>query len=509
MSASRIWLSVRVVCLLSMAWNVATAGDGKDVSLDITLDRAVEIALRQNPDILLAIEEIRRTRGLVVEVRSQALPNIGLTSGYNQTDPALNDSVTGGIASTTVSTVNSVGNPVIVEQSSVGFGNFDTQDKSWQVSIEAEQIIYSGGQVRAALNIAKFTEDSSYYMLRDTIERVIADVKKQFYDVLVNRSLIAVQEESIELLEQELKDQQERFAAGTVPRFNVLRAEVELANAQPLLISATNDTEIANLRLARTLGIEYSRTAAGVPPVNAIGELVVVPRKIDLAEAIYTAKERRAFLKLQRQQILIEAEQIKLELSGYKPKLNVNGGYQLQNSRFSDDLGETVNGWFFGITGTWDIFDGLETAGKVQQAKARLKSAKITYEDSVLQVEFEVQEAYAKLQEALELLKGRKKNIEQALESVRLARERFQAGAGTQLDLLDARVALTRARVTELEARYDYNVALAEFDRVTGTDTKFSEEFEDPLSKRGERIKWQKIGRQKLPKDVEATATRE
>lgn len=504
MNAFRARLAISVLVLLATGWPGALGAERK--TLDLTLDQAVQIALRQNPEILKAIEEIRRIRGLVVEVRAMALPNVGLSSRYNQTDPNLIDSPTGDVGSTTFSTVDAAGNPVAVEQNVGGFGAFTTQDKSWQISIEAKQVIYSGGQVKAALKIARFQQDSGYYSLRDTIERVVSEVRIQFYDVLVNRSLIAVQEESIELLEQELTDQQERFAAGTVPRFNVLRAEVELANAKPLLIRATNNTKIANLRLARTLGIEYKRTPAGVPPVNAVGELMVVPRDIDLAEAIYTAKERRAFLKVQRQQILIEVEQIKLEMAGYKPRLDFSGGYQVQNSQFSDDIGETVNGWFFGVTGSWDIFDGLETAGKVDQARARLKTAKITYEDSVLQVEFEVQEAYARLEEAIELLKGRKKNIDQALESVRLARERFQAGAGTQLDLLDARVALTRARVTELEARFDYNVALAKFDRVTGMDTKFSEEFEDPLSKRGERIKWQKFGKGKLPRDMEEAA---
>ncbi len=483
--------------------------------IELTLDRAIHIALTQNPVILKAIEEIRRTRGLVVEVRAQALPQVGLSASYNQTDPRL---IEGGINDSGAAT------EIVVEESTVqgdsgsigapgnasasptnSFSAFPVQNKSWQVAIEARQLIYSGGQVRAALNIARFTQDSSYYSLRDIIEQTINDVKKQYFTVLVNRALISVQEESVELLERELRDQQQRFDAGTVPRFNVLRAEVELANVQPALIRAKNETLVAQLRLARTLGIEYSRTSAGVPPVVATGELKTIPRQIDLAEAIDLAKERRAFLKAQRQQILIELEQIKVALAGYRPRLNLSGGYQLANSQLSDDLGETVNGWFFGVTGSWDIFDGLETSGKVAQAKARLESAKITYEDSVLQVELEVEEAYAKVQEARELLVGRAKNIEQARESLRLASERFQAGAATQLDLLDARVALTRAQVTELQARFDYNVALAEFDRVTGADARFSENFSDPLSRGGQSIQWDKIDNAMGPRVRRAT----
>jgi outer membrane protein TolC len=202
-----------------------------------------------------------------------------------------------------------------------------------------------------------------------------------------------------------------------------------------------------------------------------------------LQNALQLAKERRPFLKVQRQSILIETEQIKIALAGYKPRLDANGGYEVRSSRLSDDLSDTVNGWFFGFTGSWDLFDGLETYGRTKQARARLASAKINYDDSVQQVELEVQQAYAQLQQARETIQSQQKNVESALEALRLANERLSAGAGTQLDVLDARVALTRARTTELQARADYNTALAEFDRVTATDTIYDDAFADPLAR--------------------------
>ena len=143
-----------------------------------------------------------------------------------------------------------------------------------------------------------------------------------------------------------------------------------------------------------------------------------------------------------------------------------------------------MDGWFFGVTGSWDIFDGLETAGKVQQARAQLEFAKINYDDSVQKVELEVQQSYANLQAARETIRSQQKNVEQALEALRLASERLLAGAGTQLDVLDARVALTKARTSEIQARATYNQELSEFDRVTATETLYSETFEDPLTKR-------------------------
>jgi outer membrane protein TolC len=473
----------------------------------LTLDEAVQIALRQNPDILRAIQEIERTRGVVIEVRAQALPQVGLRANYSQQDRRL----LGGRGASDSGAQNFQGGTGIEGDGAVpsdgaetpdqgegtqnggsfvtaGQGGGGIQNKSWRVAIEARQVIYSGGQVAAAQRIAKFTEDASYYSLRDIIDRVISDVRKQFYAVLLNRALITVQEESIRLLEDELQNQQSRFEAGTVPRFNVLRAEVELANARPELIRARNNYFVSQLQLAKTLGINTDLATPANPPVNAVGSLNVDERPIPLEIALAEAKANRAFLKVQRQNILIEAQRIKVALAGYKPRVDASGGYQVRNNSASTDLGDTVEGWFFGIDGSWDIFDGFETHGQVKQARARLESARIAYDDSVRQVDLEVQQSYARIREARELIQSQAKNVESALEALRLARERLGAGAGTQLDVLDARVALTRARTTELQARHDYKVAMAEFDRATGLDTRYTEMFDDPLTRKKKSV---------------------
>jgi outer membrane protein TolC len=447
----------------------------------LTLEEAVQLALRQNPDVRRAKQEIERTRGVVIEVRAQALPLVAATSSYTQQDRNLLES---GGQSSSASGVTGENGQIV--QSSSGGSSSGAHDKSWRVAIEAKQVLYAGGQVRAALNIAKLTQESSFYTLRDTLDRVITQVRQQFYAVLLNRSLIVVQEESIKLLESQLADQRSRFDAGTVPRFNVLRAEVELANVVPELIRARNNLLIAQLQLAKTLALEPAGSPE-VAPVNARGELRGDGMPLALGQALAQAKARRASLKVQRQNLLLEAEQIKVALAGYKPRVSANAGYELQNSRLSQDLDETVNGWFFGFQGSWNIFDGLETHGKVIQAKARLESARVNYLDSVQQVELEVQQAFAKVNEARQLIASQGKTIEQAQEALRLAQERLDAGAGTQLEVLDARTALTRSQVTELQARYDYNFAKAEYDRATASDTQYQETFDDPLVRKGKR----------------------
>jgi outer membrane protein TolC len=479
----------------------ANAGDPparSAVAGDLTLDAAVQLALKQNPAIRKATQQIELTRGQVIEVRAQALPHISVTGDYNQQDPQLLERASSGGSSgvsasqfTGVTGVSSGAARQIadavnasLQSSNASFNQSSGSggDKSWRVNVQATQVLYAGGQVRAAVKIAKFTEDSSYFSLRDTVDQTIDNVRQQFYTVLLNRALIKVQEESVRLLADQLKDQQNRFDAGTVPRFNVLQAEVALANQQPVLIGARNNYLISEIQLAKTLGLEPG--PQGRPTFNAVGELEVHERPVGLKNAIELGIERRPFLKVQRLAILIQKEQIKVALAGYKPQLNANVGYQLRNSSLSNQLDDVVDGWFFGVTGQWNIFDGLATYGRVKQSKASLESAKINYDDSVQQVQLEVQQAYANLQTARETIRSQQKTVEQALEALRLASERFSAGAGTQLDVLNAQVQLTTARSTELQSRASYNNALAEFDRVTATDTIYAETFEDPVTRR-------------------------
>ena len=133
---------------------------------------------------------------------------------------------------------------------------------------------------------------------------------------------------------------------------------------------------------------------------------------------------------------------------------------------------------------TWNIFDGGLTYGNVRQARAQLLQAAVTYEDTRRSIGLAVQDALSRLRQSLELVNSQRENVGKAEESVRLSRARLSAGAGTQLDVLNAQVALSQAQVTELQARYSYVVALGDLRRVTGTSTVYVDNFTDPVLRR-------------------------
>jgi len=134
-------------------------------------------------------------------------------------------------------------------------------------------------------------------------------------------------------------------------------------------------------------------------------------------------------------------------------------------------------GWIAQVQGSMPIWDSGQIAGQVIQQRALLSEAQITYDDDVRQVELEVQTAYSNLQQNRELLKSQEKNVEQAEEALRLAKARLDAGAGVQLDVLNAQVQLLTAQSTQLQALFGYNSSLAEFDRATGAQSTYSESF--------------------------------
>ena len=446
--------------------------DAQRTTRDLTLDGAVQIALRQNPAILAAQQEIKRTRGVVLEVQAQALPHLTVDNTFTQQEKNVLLAAAGipdqGTASTGASTGASSSAP-------------NPMTQSWDVTVTASQLIYSGGQVMAAIHIAKYTQDATIYSLRDIIDTTIANVRSQFYAVLLDRAIIKVQEENINLLESQLKDQQNRFEAGTVPRFNVLQAEVALANARPQLIQARNDYNIAELNLARTLGINKTDLGSEMPPINPVGVLATEERPEARGVAIELARERRPFLKEQREQILIQVENIKVALAGYQPRLTADAGYEVRNNSASKSLDKVVNGWFFGFTGSWNIFDGGATYGRTKQAKSQLEEAKVNYDDAVRQVDVEVQQALDQVRESEDTIVSQQKTIDEAKEALRLAQEQLAAGVGTQLNVLSAQVALLQAQTTLVQAQYNYNIAMAQYDRVTAANTRWEELFHDPM----------------------------
>ncbi|MEI8292765.1 MAG: TolC family protein [bacterium] len=423
---------------------------------DLRIEDAIQTAIKKNTDILAAVQELNSSSGQFISIRSKIIPQAALNSNYGYTSRDVNN---------------------------VNFVGANINDQSWSLNVEFSQLIYDGGAAVSGIRAALSDEQEAYYRLRGVIDRVISEVKTNFFEVVLNRALIIANQQSVDLLTEQLKDQQNRYDAGTVPRFNVLQAEVALANAKPPLIQAQNNYRVSMYKLVRLLGMDYPPGFPSEVPFNVVGQLDYKPRTFNADDSIRTAIERNPELKAQRQLILGDAARVNQQVAGYLPQIRASATQTNQSDILTSNLTNMVNGWFFGIKGSWDIWDGLLTYGNVKSAKARMEQAKINYDNGVREIILQVQQAISNLLEARETVDSQEASVVQGVEALRLAQERLDAGAGTQLDVLNQQTSLLQSQTFLLQAYYSYIRGLAEYDRALSLDTRFKDIFDDPLTK--------------------------
>ena len=407
-----------------------------------TLDKCITEALVNNYDIQQARERIKQEHGAVLEVRSSSIPRAKVLAQYEKLDDGL---------------VQSFGPD--------GPGN----DENWNAGVEVVQDLYTGGKNHYALKSAKLRKQAATADLQSVINNVLLEVRERFYDVLLARSEITVQENNVQLLNEELQSVKNKFDVGAVAPFNVLRAEVALANGQTPLIRARNSFRIATEELRRVIGAHIKPGQERQPAVDAEGEMMFEPKELEITEALDSARVNRPELK--RLQTLVTAQQSSVNAArgNYQPTFQAFGGYGWESDRQSQELSDELHGWRAGARASWDLFDGFATRGRVVQATSRLEQARLDLAETQQSIEVEVRRAYSSVYEATELVTATRAVVEQAVESLRLVNSRYDVGAATQLEVLDSRVALLVARQNDILALHDYNVSRARLYRAMGT----------------------------------------
>jgi outer membrane protein TolC len=410
---------------------------------------AIALALQQNSTILKGRADLRASYGIEIQLRSVLLPHLTAAGGYNYEAPSLIESFP-------------------LPQPLASYIQFPNQN--WSADVKVQQTIYDGGRLNSAFRSAKLTRQQALLNYQTVLADTLLSVRIAYEDVLVAKQQINVNESSVQLLTHELDDVKRRFNAGSVPQFDVLRAEVELANERPHLIQARNAYRIAKNNLLNSLGITLSNTVWNDIPLELSDTLDAVPFDVELPNALNHALGKRPELGALRKAEALRREDVVAARSAYKPSASVFGGYEWESPLYENDLNDDLHGWIAGAQFNWSIFDGQLTRGKVKEARARYEHAKLDLDDTTRQIELDVRTAYSTFIEAREILESQKTVQQEAEEALRLAEARMGAGSGTQLDVLNAQTSLTQARTTQAQALHDYAVARARLQRAMGDD---------------------------------------
>jgi outer membrane protein len=422
----------------------------------LSLAAALDVALQQNSTIRKSAAQLEATHGVIVQTRAIAWPRLAISGNYTANEEDSTDNFRG------FRGIPTPGGGTASQQFEI-----ETANQRWSADIRLTQSIYEGGRINSVLRTARLTREQALLNHETVIADTLRDVRVAYYDVLLAQQLISVQEASVKLLQRELDETTKRMNVGNVPRFNVLRAEVEVANARPKLIRARNSFRTSKDRLANLLGEKVPRGTDELP-LQLTEKLEAAPWNVDLSEAVQRAFEQRTELMALRKAEQLRAESVTDAKSGYKPSLQIFGGYGTKSSQFSDDLTDELHGWEAGAQLRWNLFDGFLTKGKVAEAKSLSARASEELIETERSVELDVRTAYSSFIEAREVLASQEKVQESAEESLRLANARAEAGTATQLDVLNAQTALTEARSTQAQALHDYAVARAKLERAVG-----------------------------------------
>jgi outer membrane protein len=407
-------------------------------SLDLPL--ALTLALDHNPAIRIAREQIREREGLLIELRARGLPGLNLSGTYAATDPGRIES----------------------------FGPSTTPlDQSWVADINVTYTLYDGGLNRSQRASASAAARAAENTMRAVVNDVLLKTALRYFDALLERGRASVQEQEINVLAEQLTNTQNRFEAGTGPQFNVLQAEVALANARPPLIRSRSQYRLAVDQLRRTIGLPYA-TGAGPDDIQLTSDWPTAAARQDLAASLRIALDQRPELAAAAAEIEVARSEINAERARTRANVEVVGGYGVQSESFSTSATDAMAGWGAGLRVSVPLMDFGLSQGRRQQAEARLRQTELSLRQHQLDVEGEVREAWLSSLVAVEILETSQLVVDQAGEALRLTRASFDAGAATQLDVLQAQLGLSRSRTEQVEARHVFHSSLAQLRRAIG-----------------------------------------
>lgn len=350
-------------------------------------------------------------------------------------------------------------------------GAADSPADSRASFIEAKAILYSGGLNEGLTAQAKELYTSAQHHLTYTRQQVITNTYLTYYTVLQAEKNVGLANEAVERLNQHLSVVEAQYTEGTVIKSDVLRTEVELAQAKQNYSKAQNAYRLATSHFNTLLGLPAGQdiTLADTGKVFAYEGPV--------AQAIQTALMQRADLKQVRQEEKAAQQGIQIAKSGQLPTVSLSLKKDWQNQAVP------ANPLSAQVALSFNVFDGSKTKAKIKQTEWETSQKRELLQQKTEQVMLETQEAYFNMQNARTDLDIASQVVAKAEEDYAIAQVRYQSGIGINLDVMDSQGALTTAKLNYSNARYDYNKYTIQLAQAMGTITE-DESYNDKENKR-------------------------
>ncbi len=326
-------------------------------------------------------------------------------------------------------------------------------------ALTASLPIFTGGKLSGQIEQAKANYKYNEVGVQRTYNEMRSTVTNGYFNMLQADNLQKLNAESVTRLEDHLKNVQAQYDVGVVAKVDVLRSQVELANAQQTLIQAENSYQIAEANLNKIVGLPMDTT------LQLDNILVYNAYDKTMDDCLAYAAEHRPELMQAKYNVDAAKGALKVARSGHMPQVSASASQAWSSDNWpGDDNGN----WGVGVNVSLNVFDTGVTLSKIHGAEADLKKAEETYRDTVDSVNLDVRSNYLGLREAEKRINTTKLAVDQADEDYRIAQLRYMSGVGTNTDVLDAQVALTQAKTNYTQALYDYNTSKTNLETSIG-----------------------------------------
>lgn len=411
-------------------------------SLRIGLDQALEIALDENPSVRIAGREIQRKKYAKFEQIADLLPNISADASYSRT----------------------------LKKTRIAFGDGEPVEIGTDNS-------YNGGfnlslpliapTLWKTIQLSQLDVELSVEAARSSRIALVNEVEKAYYQLLLTRDSYRVLQLSYENTEKNYLNITEKLKQGLVSEFDKLRSEVQLKNMKPQLVSTRNAIYLAELQLKVLMGVDVNEPLAFDGNLNDYESDLYAELLDARSDMLLTENSDLKQLDIQFKQ-LEKTKMINRTL--FLPTLSLTTNYSWMT--MSNDFKFKDYRWFpnstIGLALSIPIFQGGKNIQKQRQTRIQMENMQTEREDLLRNLQLNVNSSLSTMQTALEELDYSKENIGQAEKAYQISVKRYEVGSGTLLEMNDAEVALTQARLAYTQAIYNYMAARSDLERTLG-----------------------------------------
>ncbi len=411
----------------------------------ISLRQALELARRNNLQLQQAQLSLQRSQASLRAVQAAEYPRVNLGAG-----------------------VANQGSYIFSDQPDSLFGqDLDTNTTSLTGDLSLNYDLFTSGGRRARIRAAEEQLRNDRLELERISEEVRLNVSTRYYDLQQADELVRIQQSAVRNAQASLRDAQALEQAGVGTRFDVLTSQVQVARATQDLANALSQQRVSRRQLAVLVNLAESVIITAADPVEIAGLW-----NLTQEQSIIQAYKNRAELEQQLAQRNINEQQRRIALATLGPQISLAARYNLSESLDSNNNNNSQQSQDFrdqyslGANVTLNLYDGGEARARAREAEANIAIAETNFANQRNQIRLDVEQAYSQLQSNFENIQTASVALEQAREALRLARLRFQAGVGTQTEVIDSENRLTQAEGDRVNAILSYNRALAQLQRA-------------------------------------------